>query len=216
MKSQHVNSMTYQNSASYSEDNAFDQTNYENEDSEFQHDYLYENDNDRQNEHHTLYTRNNRHPVKKKRQLSTQRPFQRGNYQRPNYYQQNYQQQNYQRPNYQRSQPSTTNSDWRNPKQTVQRKNLPKTGRNPLDKNGIQIRCTIRQSINHWSQNCPDNVNTEHNTYVANEVVLRQTDDDNQQEPMTNHKNSNILCQKLGVQDYLIVVLVRQFVVSNG
>ena len=47
---------------------------------------------------------------------------------------------------------------------------------------GIQTRCTICRSINHWSQNCPDNVNTEHNTYVANEVVLYQTDDDNAQE----------------------------------
>ena len=63
MKSQHLNSMTY---ISYSEDNTFDQTNYENEDSEFQQDYLYENDNDQQNEHHTLYTHNNRHPVKTK------------------------------------------------------------------------------------------------------------------------------------------------------
>ena len=47
---------------------------------------------------------------------------------------------------------------------------------------GIQTRCTICRSINHWSQNCPDNINTEHKTYVANEVVLYQTDNDNAQE----------------------------------
>ena len=107
---------------------------------------------------------------------SHQQPFQLGNYQQPNYYQQNYQQQNYQQLNYQLSQPLTTNSNWRNPKQTVQRKKIPKMGRNPLYKNGIETRCTICQSINHWSQNSPDNINTEY------KVVLDQTDDDNTQE----------------------------------
>ena len=50
----------------YPEGNAFDQTNYENEDPEFQHECVYENDNKRQNEHHTPYARNNKHPVKTK------------------------------------------------------------------------------------------------------------------------------------------------------
>ena len=55
-------------------------------------------------------------------------------------------------------------------------------GHNALDKNGIQTSCTIRQSINRWSQNCPDNINTEHNTYVVNKVALHQTDYDSPQE----------------------------------
>ena len=55
-------------------------------------------------------------------------------------------------------------------------------GHNPLDQNRIQTRCKIRQSVNHWSQNGPDNNNTEHNTYVVNEVVLYQTDYDSPQE----------------------------------
>ena len=55
-------------------------------------------------------------------------------------------------------------------------------GHNPFDKNGIQTRCTVCQSINHWSQDCPDNINTEHSTYIVNEVVLHQTDYDSQQE----------------------------------
>ena len=38
------------------------------------------------------------------------------------------------------------------------------------------------ESINHWCENCLDNVNAEHNTYVTNEVVLHQTDDNNPQE----------------------------------
>ena len=167
---------------SYPEDDTFDQTNYENEDPEFQHEYDYENDNKQQNEHHTPYAHNNKHPVRTKGNQSYQRPFQHRNYQEPNCYQQNYQQQNYQQPNYQRSQSSRTNSDWRNPKQTVQRKNTPKVGRNPLDQNRIQTRCKMRQSVNHWSQNGPDNNNTEHNTYVVNEVVLYQTDYDSPQE----------------------------------
>ena len=71
-------------------------------------------------------------------------------------------------------------SGWRNPKQTVQRKNIPKAGFNPLYKNGIQTRYTLCQGINHWSQNCPDN-NTEHNTYRVEKVVLHQPDYDNPQ-----------------------------------
>ena len=39
--------------------------------------------------------------------------------------------------NYQQSQSLTTNSNWRNPKQNVQRKSIPKAGCNPLDKNRI-------------------------------------------------------------------------------
>ena len=50
------------------------------------------------------------------------------------------------------------------------------------DKNGVQTRCAICQSINHWAQNCPDNINSEFNTYVVNEVVLHQSDYDNPQE----------------------------------
>ena len=53
---------------------------------------------------------------------------------------------------------------------------------NPLDKNGIQTRCAICQRINHWSQNCPGNINTECNTCVVNEVVLHQADYDSPQE----------------------------------
>ena len=77
---------------SYPEDNAFDQASYVNENPEFQHEYIYENDNERQNEHHTIYARNNKHTVRTKGNQPHQRSFQRGNYQQPNYYQQNYQQ----------------------------------------------------------------------------------------------------------------------------
>ena len=64
----------------------------------------------------------------------------------------------------------------------MQRKNIPKVGHNTLDKNGIQTSCKICQSINCWSQNCPDNISTEHNTYVVNKVALHQTDYDSPQE----------------------------------
>ena len=47
-------------------------------------------------------------------------------------------------------------------------------GRNPYDKNGVQTRCSVCQSINHWATNCPGN--NEHNTYVVNKVVLHQSD----------------------------------------
>ena len=169
---------------------------------EFQNEYVYENDNKQQTEHHTLYTHNNKHPVRTKGNQSHQWPFQCGNYQQPNCYHQNYQQQNNQQP-----QP-LTNSNWRNPKPTVQRKNIPKTGHKPIDKNGIQTRCKIRQSINNWSQNCLDKINTEHNTYIANKVGFHQTDFDSPQELN--------LYQKLWVQPYSIKVLVRQFVVRSG
>ena len=53
-------------------------------------------------------------------------------------------------------------------------------GRNPYDKNGVQTRCSVCQSINHWATNCPDN--NEHNTYVVNEVVLHQSDYDSPQD----------------------------------
>ena len=55
-------------------------------------------------------------------------------------------------------------------------------GKNPLGKHGIQTRCAVCCSINHWAQNCPDNPNLEHNTYVVNDIVLHQTDHENPQE----------------------------------
>ena len=111
----HIKTEPVYHTQSYPEDDTFDQTNYENEDPEFQHEYLYKNDNTQQNEHHILYAPNNKHPVRTKGNQSYQQPFQCGNYQQPNYYQQNYQQQNYQQPNYQLLQSLTTNSNWRNP-----------------------------------------------------------------------------------------------------
>ena len=62
----HIKTEPVYHTQSYPEDNAFDQTSYANEDPEFQHKYIYENDNERQNEHHTLYARNNKHTVRKK------------------------------------------------------------------------------------------------------------------------------------------------------
>ena len=91
----HIKTEPVYHSQSYPENDTSDQTNYENEDPEFQHEYVYKNDNKQQNEHHPLYAHKNKHLVRKKGNQSYQRPFQGGNYQQPNCYQQNYQQPNY-------------------------------------------------------------------------------------------------------------------------
>ena len=62
----HIKTEPAYRAQSYPEYNTFDQTNYENEDPELQHEYIYKNDNEQQNEHHTLYTCNNKHPVRTK------------------------------------------------------------------------------------------------------------------------------------------------------
>ena len=52
----HIKTEPVYHTQSYPENDTFDQTNYENEDPELQHEY----------KHHTLYTRNNKHPVRTK------------------------------------------------------------------------------------------------------------------------------------------------------
>ena len=86
----HIKTESVYHTQSYPEGNAFNQTNYENEDPEFQHEYVYKNDKEWQNEQHTLYAHNNKHSVRKKGNQPHQRSFQHGIYQQPNYYQQNY------------------------------------------------------------------------------------------------------------------------------
>ena len=46
----------------------------------------------------------------------------------------------------------------------------------------MQTRCSICQNIYHWTQNCSDGNNTEHNISIENERVLHQTDYENPQE----------------------------------
>ena len=52
----HIKTEPVYHTQSYPENDTFDQTNYENEDPELQHEY----------KHHTLYMRNNKHPVRTK------------------------------------------------------------------------------------------------------------------------------------------------------
>ena len=152
-----------------SEVNTLTQTHFDDEDTEYQTDYINENDVELQDEYHTLYTQKTKIPPRMK---NSQRTLQHNTYQSPNYQQQNYYQQS------QRShqiQTNQTNTNWRNMKPLTLRKMTPK-GRNPYNKNDVQTRCSVCQSINHWATNCPEN--NEHNTYVVNEVVLHQSDYD--------------------------------------
>ena len=52
----HIKSEPVYHTQSYLEDNTLNQTNYKNGDPEFQHKYVYKNDNERQNEQHSLHT----------------------------------------------------------------------------------------------------------------------------------------------------------------
>ena len=83
----HIKTEPVYHTQSYPEDDTFDQINYDNEDPEFQHEYIHENDNERQNEHHTLCAHNNKHPVRIKENQEYQRPFQCRNYPQHNCYQ---------------------------------------------------------------------------------------------------------------------------------
>ena len=79
----HVKTEPVYHTQSYPEYDTFNHSNYEKKDLEFQLEYIYENDNEWQNEHLTLYTHNNKHPVRTKGNQSYQQPFQRRKYQQP-------------------------------------------------------------------------------------------------------------------------------------
>ena len=78
-------------------------------------------------------------------------------------------------------QQKSSNPNWRAQRPSAVKRNIAKTGRNPVDKFGVQTKCSVCESINHWAQNCPDR-EPEHNTYVINEVVLHQSDIESTQE----------------------------------
>ena len=66
--------------------------------------------------------------------------------------------------------------------------------RNPLYRYGVATNCPVCQSINHWAQNVLDRSTHENNTYILNEVVLHQTDNDNPQEsPMSETWSAALL-----------------------
>ena len=77
-----------------------------------------------------------------------------------------------------KQQPSSFNRS--RPQQYQQRQqSSPKRGRNPFDRNGIQLRCSICESINHFAQNCPDRKpHQSYDTYFTQEIVLFQSDYD--------------------------------------
>ena len=66
-------------------------------------------------------------------------------------------------------------SSYRNSHRQYQQTQIRK-GKNPKDKDGNYTRCTICESINHWTPNCPDN--QDHNNTFYNEIVLYQSDYD--------------------------------------
>ena len=55
-------------------------------------------------------------------------------------------------------------------------KQYPKHRKNPCDRNGLQLRCIICESVYHFAQNCPEARNQ--NTFFSQEVVLFQADYD--------------------------------------
>ena len=57
---------------------------------------------------------------------------------------------------------------------TFNRQQHNRNGKNPCDRNGIQLRCNICESIYHMAQNCPE----KHDLYYTQEVILSQSDFD--------------------------------------
>ena len=49
-----------------------------------------------------------------------------------------------------------------------------KRGKNPCDRNGIQLRCKVCESIYHMAQNCPE----KRDIYHTQEIILFQSDYD--------------------------------------
>ena len=164
---------------SYADCNNYSQPNYEPEAIAYETEQNYLEDREEDELHQTLYARNNRHSVRPRTNLNSQtRSQQRLFTQQQQHHYQPIQQ------NIPKQIQHSSNSNWRNQKFTTPQrhnKNITKIGKNPFDKHGIQTRCAVCQSINHWAQNCPDNPNSEHNTYITNKVVLHQTDYKNPQ-----------------------------------
>ena len=67
-------------------------------------------------------------------------------------------------------------SNFKNSYRQYQPTQTNRKGKNPKDKDGNYTRCTICESINHWTPNCPDN--QDHNNTFYNEIVLYQSDYD--------------------------------------
>lgn len=112
----HIKTEPVYHAQSYPEVNTFAQTHFDNEDTEYQTDYINENDVEHQDEYHTLHAQNTKTPPRMK---NNQRTLQRNTYQFPNYQQQNYYQQS-QRPH--QIQTNQTNTNWRNTKTPTLRK----------------------------------------------------------------------------------------------
>ena len=78
----HIKTEPVYHAQSYPEVNTFTQTHFDDKDTEYQTDYINENDVEHQDEYHTLYTQNTKIPPRMK---NNQRALQRHSYQSPNY-----------------------------------------------------------------------------------------------------------------------------------
>ena len=128
---------------SYTDRINYNQTNYENEATAYEPKIALDDDQEEEELQQTLYTKSNRYSVRPK---TNQNSFQRQNQRTFSRLQQQHYQpfhQHFQRQN-------SSNSNWRNQNPTFPKKNLPR-GKNPFDKHGIQTRCAVCQSINHWA-----------------------------------------------------------------
>ena len=76
-----------------------------------------------------------------------------------------------------------TEPNWRSDERR-RMNNSSQKGKNPIDKEGKPTRCLNCESINHWSQNCPDKGKSEQ-TYVIHEIVLHQNDMSNPEQMKT-------------------------------
>ena len=71
-----------------------------------------------------------------------------------------------------------SSSNWRNSKPgspPIHPQNRAR-GKNPISRTGIQTRCRLCQSINHWEKECPDRVINEV-TLTLNDVILHTNND---------------------------------------
>ena len=63
-------------------------------------------------------------------------------------------------------------------------------GKNPLDSKGNITRCSLRQSVNHWAQDCPDKTDSPNNTWLSYEAIFFQEHSDHPSEIKCLHLES--------------------------
>ena len=83
-------------------------------------------------------------------------------------------------------------------------------GKNPMTKSGVQTRCRICQSINHWERDCPDKHPSDV-TFTLNELVLHACEESALKELLSETWSCAVLdcgasksvCGKIWMKEYI-------------